>query len=119
VFEQDKAEADEKLALGLMTNLQRLKMEEDFENQKYVINKKALIEQLKLADKDPTKNLVERQKIMDQILLMEQKIRESKSSKKHCILCWVKVGKEDSFADKTEHLRQNNHAHNDECSTHH
>lgn len=72
-IEQDKAEADEKLALGLMTNLQRLKMEEDFENQKYVINKKALIEQLKLADKDPTKNLVERQKIMDQILLMEQK----------------------------------------------
>lgn len=72
-IEQDAAEADEKLALGLMTNLQRLKMEEEFENQKFIIQKKALDEQLKLADKDPTRNLVERQKLMDQILLMEQK----------------------------------------------
>lgn len=63
----------QKLALMQETQAQSIQHEMDFENKRYDIQRKALQDRLDLLSKDPTVNLVERQKILDQMLVMEQK----------------------------------------------
>lgn len=71
--DQQQQAADRKLAFQQITQAQYLQLEQKFENDRYQINVKALQDRLAVLDKDPTHNLVERQKILDQLLLMEQK----------------------------------------------
>lgn len=71
--DKDQEAASHRLALGAITQAQELKQEEAFENRRYEINVKALQARLELLSKDPTTNLVERQKVLDQLLEMEQK----------------------------------------------
>lgn len=67
-------EADaQRLALGQETQQEAIQMERQFENQRYEIQRKALQDRLELLSKDPSVNLVERQKILDQMLEMERK----------------------------------------------
>lgn len=64
--------AAHRMALGMETQAQMLKQEAAFENARYEINVKALRDRLALLPLDPN-NVVERQKILDQLLEMEQK----------------------------------------------
>jgi hypothetical protein len=67
-------EADaQRLALGQETDARAIQMEQAFEMERYNIQRKALERRLELLSKDPSVNLVERQKILDQLLEMEQK----------------------------------------------
>ncbi|MBV8061453.1 MAG: hypothetical protein JO253_08040 [Alphaproteobacteria bacterium] len=68
-----KAAADQQLALGQINNKQRLALEQSFEDDLYGIQTKALQDRLELLKKDPTKNLVEIQKLNDQKLELEAK----------------------------------------------
>lgn len=71
--ERDAEASRQRTALGLQTELQQLEQEQEFENRRYDIQAKALHDRLELLSKDPTVNLVERQKTLDQMLMMEQK----------------------------------------------
>jgi hypothetical protein len=72
-LEDEREASAQRLALGVETDLQALQDEEAFENKRYEIQRKALQDRLALLTKDPTTNLVERQKLLDQLLQMEQK----------------------------------------------
>lgn len=72
-LDANKERSDAKLALGEITDAQALAQEEAYTQASYAIAMRAQQEKLQLLDKDPNRNLVERQKLLDQILLMEQK----------------------------------------------
>lgn len=73
LLDRKKAEADQQQALGLINNAQRIAMDRNFETEKYNIEKAALEKRLELASKDPNRNLVERQKLLDQLLELQSK----------------------------------------------
>jgi len=60
-------------AMGLQTKEQELQSEIEFENRKFAIQEKAILDRIELLKKDPTRSVVERQKLNDQLLEMEQK----------------------------------------------
>ena len=68
-----KQKVDESLARGEITNAQALAMEEHYVQASYQIAVKAQRDKLALLDKDPDRNVVERQKVLDQMLLLEKK----------------------------------------------
>lgn len=72
-LDKERSVTEQKLALGLITQEQFILAEQEYENRRYAIAASAMRERLALLDKDPTANLVERQKLLDQMLLMEQK----------------------------------------------
>jgi hypothetical protein len=72
-IEKQQAASDQRTALGLQTEATQLHLEEQFENERYAIQAKAMRDRLELLSKDPMTNLVERQKVLDQLLVMEQK----------------------------------------------
>ncbi len=72
-LDMQKENSSQLLALGLQTQEQMLAKEKEFEDKKYAINEKALKERLKLAEKDPNRNVVEHKKLLDAIADLEQK----------------------------------------------
>jgi len=60
-------------AMGLQTKEQELQSEIEFENRKFAIQEKAILDRIELLKKDPTRSVVERQKLNDQLVEMEQK----------------------------------------------
>lgn len=65
--ELEQQQADEALAFGLMTQRERLALEEAFENRMTEIKRKAMEERLQILEADPDMNPVERARIQQQI----------------------------------------------------
>jgi hypothetical protein len=61
----------QRIAMGQETDAQALQMQQEFENKRFAIEQKALQDRLALLPDDPN-NVVERKKILDQILELEQ-----------------------------------------------
>jgi hypothetical protein len=72
-LDEAKQASDDALARGEITNAQALTQEERYVTASYQIAVKAQRDKLALLDKDPERNVVERQKVLDQMLLLEKK----------------------------------------------
>lgn len=71
IVDADKQEAQQRFALGEITNAQLLTQEQDFENRRFEIERTAL--ELRKSLIDPTRDPVEYQKICDKLLAIERK----------------------------------------------
>lgn len=72
VLEYRKQEAQAQVDLGLMTQLEMIKLEEQMEQERNAITRQAIEERIKLLERDPTKNAVALKKANDEILAEEQ-----------------------------------------------
>ncbi|MDO5653621.1 MAG: hypothetical protein Q4G39_05910, partial [Brachymonas sp.] len=70
---QEKA-ADHLLTMGRITNTQRLEMQQQYENERYQIELKAVMERMALAEKE--NNLVEIEKLNEKKLELERKYQQ-------------------------------------------
>lgn len=64
--------SQQQLELGQITKAQMIQQEQNFETQRYEIQRKALVDRLALLALDPTNNAVAMQKIKDQQLELER-----------------------------------------------
>lgn len=78
----EQQQADQALALGLMTQRERIALEEAFEDRITDIKRKAMQERLQILQADPDMNPVERERIPQQIEELERQHQQRKGELK-------------------------------------
>lgn len=72
VLDATRQEAEFKVATQQMTNEELIALDQQLEEQRYIITKEAIQERLALLASDPTKNAVALQKLNDELAMVEQ-----------------------------------------------
>lgn len=83
VIEEERAQADQDLALGVMTMERRLALEAGFEERMMAVKRQALVAKLEMLAQDPDMNPVERARIQQQLEELERQHQARMGEIKH------------------------------------